>query len=153
MPGAVRLHSIGCFDALRPLAIDEAGDPDADIRTLFCGAPEPGADHARGRLHDGGGVDRGVGTGVVDELAGENSRIGGHDLQRREGKSTEERFHDGVCSRDELGLIKSTMKIESRAMPAKAPKMRFRGMWRSRRAPKATSPKPPKLMLTRFMIP
>ena len=51
------------------------------------------------------------------------------------------------------GRISSTINTESNATPANAPKMMFSGTWRSRSAPKAQSPKPPQLMLTKFMMP
>src|SRR6187401_3557630 len=61
--------------------------------------------------------------------------------------------HDAGPSSTCRGRIKSTMKTESRATPANTPKMTLSGTWRSRNAPKAQSPKPPQLMLTRFIMP
>jgi hypothetical protein len=56
----------------------------------------------------------------------------------------------GCASR---GRISRTIAAESNATPAKVPKMILSGTWRSLRTPKTQSAKPPKVMLTKFMIP
>ena len=113
-------------------------------RTAFTGsaADEDGRDAVAtkkgGLLLDDGEVHRPVGM---------ERRVGGRaEASELEGGHGQE----VVLSR---GRMQSAMKMESKAMPAKTPKMRFSGMCRSRKTPKIQSAKPPQLMLTKFIRP
>ena len=113
-------------------------------RTAFAGgtADEHGRDafaaEEGGLLLDDAEVERAVG---VERRVGGRAEAG--ELKGGHGQEV-------VLSR---GRIQSAMKMESKAIPAKTPKMRFSGMCWSRRAPKIQSAKPPQLMLTRFIRP
>mgnify|MGYP001258168406 CR=1 FL=1 len=71
------LNAVGHFHTFRPMTIDLAGDPDADIRVLFMRASEPRADQPCGGLDNGGRMNLRVGAGVVDELGSEDGGLGG----------------------------------------------------------------------------
>ena len=74
----VRLRAFGDLDRRGPLAVDETGRPDRDVRLALGFSGEPSGDQgAILRLNDRRGVAAGHGVGLKDELRANHARIGG----------------------------------------------------------------------------